>query len=118
MIYCNSTCVTVVQTINFDAISLTVIVACHSLSATQAHVILIIYQVGTTAAALRAGIPQVPCPVMLDQPHNAKTIVRLGCAPGYIAYSSASATSLAKLITKVDIFQRNSRSAVAFFAHH
>ncbi len=32
------------------------------------------------AAALRAGKPQVPCPVMLDQPHNADIVIRLKCA--------------------------------------
>lgn len=36
--------------------------------------------VGTTAAALRAGVPQVPCWVMLDQPHNATRVHDMGCA--------------------------------------
>jgi sterol 3beta-glucosyltransferase len=37
--------------------------------------------IGTTAAALRSGTPQVPAPFMLDQPFNAATVVKLGCAP-------------------------------------
>jgi len=32
--------------------------------------------VGTMAAALRAGIPQLPVLVMLDQPHNASLLVK------------------------------------------
>ena len=32
--------------------------------------------VGTMAAALRAGIPQVPVLVTLDQPHNASLLVK------------------------------------------
>ena len=43
--------------------------------------------VGTTAAALLAGVPQVPCPFMLDQPHNAKIVVALGAAPSFVPYS-------------------------------
>ena len=44
--------------------------------------------IGTTAAALRAGVPQVPCPFMLDQPHNARLCVALGAAPAVVPYSS------------------------------
>jgi sterol 3beta-glucosyltransferase len=52
--------------------------------------------VGTTAAALRAGVPQVPCPFMLDQPHNAKLVVSLGAAPAAVPYSATlSAATLA-----------------------
>jgi sterol 3beta-glucosyltransferase len=54
--------------------------------------------VGTMAAALRSGIPQVPCPVMLDQPFNATTVVRLGCAPGVMPFSKLTAQKLAPLV--------------------
>eukprot|EP01035_Chromulina_nebulosa_P023990 gene23990-31145_t len=37
--------------------------------------------IGTTAAAFRSGVPQLPCPVMLDQPSNAAIVVSKGCAP-------------------------------------
>lgn len=35
---------------------------------------------GTCAAALRAGVPSVPCPVMLDQTSNALRLQEAGCA--------------------------------------
>ena len=50
--------------------------------------------IGTCAAALRAGVPQVPCPVMLDQPHNSKLMVGLGVAPGVVPYATLSAARL------------------------
>lgn len=53
------------------------------------------------AAALRAGIPQVPCPVMLDQTHNAKDLIRLRVAPGMIPYKKLSYRNLSKMIDKV-----------------
>lgn len=37
--------------------------------------------VGTMAAGLLAGVPQVPVAFMLDQPHNAKLLTHLGVAP-------------------------------------
>ena len=55
--------------------------------------------VGTTAAALLSGVPQVPCPFMLDQPHNAKIIVGLGAAPCAVPYSATlRSASLASAI--------------------
>lgn len=36
---------------------------------------------------------------MLDQPHNAKTIVRLGCAVDILPFSRLTATRLSRLIT-------------------
>lgn len=57
--------------------------------------------IGTTAAALRAGVPQVPCPFMLDQPHNAKIVVALGAAPASVPYSAKlRAAALAGAIAK------------------
>ncbi|CAK4633295.1 hypothetical protein LEN26_019963 [Aphanomyces euteiches] len=35
---------------------------------------------GTVGAALRSGVPQLPCPKFIDQPHNAKLLVKLGVA--------------------------------------
>lgn len=57
--------------------------------------------IGTTAAALRSGKPQIPCPVMLDQTHNAKIIVDLNCAPCYLPYSSLTTQKLYQAIMKV-----------------
>jgi UDP:flavonoid glycosyltransferase YjiC (YdhE family) len=51
------------------------------------------------AAALRSGVPQVPCPVMLDQPHNAQVVVRLGCAAGILPFGKLNARALSQLIT-------------------
>lgn len=42
--------------------------------------------VGTFAAALHAGVPQLPCPFMLDQPHNARLALRLGVAPTIVPF--------------------------------
>jgi sterol 3beta-glucosyltransferase len=57
--------------------------------------------IGTTAAALRSGTPQVPTPFYLDQPHNAGKIVSLGCAPAAIRYSATlSAATLSAAIAK------------------
>jgi len=57
--------------------------------------------IGTTAAALRSGVPQVPTPFMLDQPHNAKTVVALGAAPCAVPYSAKlRAATLADAISK------------------
>ncbi|ETV95833.1 hypothetical protein H310_10877 [Aphanomyces invadans] len=36
---------------------------------------------GTIGAALRSGIPQLPCPVGIDQFYNASVLVQLGVAP-------------------------------------
>lgn len=42
--------------------------------------------IGTCAAALRAGRPQIACPVMVDQPHNAKMLDRLGVVGGIVPF--------------------------------
>jgi UDP:flavonoid glycosyltransferase YjiC (YdhE family) len=52
--------------------------------------------IGTTAAALRSGVPQLPCPVMLDQPHNAALVKRLGVAPTTIPFASITAKKMIK----------------------
>jgi sterol 3beta-glucosyltransferase len=50
--------------------------------------------IGTTAAALRSGVPQLPCPVMLDQPHNAALLQRLGVAPTIVPFASITAAKV------------------------
>ena len=58
--------------------------------------------VGTTAAALLAGVPQVPCPFMLDQPHNSKLLQALGVAPTIVPYShQTTAAQLTAAVQKV-----------------
>ena len=55
--------------------------------------------IGTTASALKAGIPQVCCPFMLDQPHNAKMVKNLGVASAIVPYNnSITASKLAKAL--------------------
>ena len=42
--------------------------------------------IGTCAASLRAGVPQIASPVMVDQPHNAKMLQRLGVLGGIVPF--------------------------------
>lgn len=51
--------------------------------------------VGTCAAGLAAGLPCVPCPCMVDQPHNASLLVRLGVAPRALPLAGLTAAALA-----------------------
>jgi len=68
----------------------------------QMHCIVHHCGIGTSAAALRSGVPQVPCPFGLDQPHNAKQLVRLGVAPSVVPYSARlSAAALGGAVAKV-----------------
>lgn len=57
--------------------------------------------VGTMAAALRAGKPQIPCPVMLDQPHNARMVTRLGCAFESIPFLQLSTANLSRALERI-----------------
>lgn len=50
---------------------------------------------GTTAAGLRAGVPAVPVPVMIDQPFWSARLSRLGVSPGPIPLTRLSADHLA-----------------------
>ena len=52
--------------------------------------------IGTTAAALRSGVPQLPCPLAFDQPQNAAMVKRLGVAPTTIPFASITADKLIK----------------------
>ncbi|HJD80643.1 glycosyltransferase [Kitasatospora aureofaciens] len=55
---------------------------------------------GTAAAALRAGKPSVPVPVMADQPFWAARLARLGAAPAPVPYASLTADRLAAAIRR------------------
>ncbi|KAI8468652.1 MAG: hypothetical protein J3K34DRAFT_522766 [Monoraphidium minutum] len=57
--------------------------------------------IGTCAAALRAGVPSVPCPVMLDQPWNAARLVEAGCAGPPLPFMEMTAEALAARINAV-----------------
>ncbi|MFB8240559.1 glycosyltransferase [Kitasatospora purpeofusca] len=54
---------------------------------------------GTTAAALRAGVPAVPVPVMADQPWWAARLCELGVAPRSLPFADLTAEALAAAIT-------------------
>ncbi|MEV7601912.1 glycosyltransferase [Kitasatospora sp. NPDC089797] len=54
---------------------------------------------GTTGAALRAGVPAVPVPVMVDQPFWADRLHRLGVAPEPVPFAELTAERLAAAIT-------------------
>jgi UDP:flavonoid glycosyltransferase YjiC (YdhE family) len=55
---------------------------------------------GTTGAVLRAGVPVVPTPVLLDQPFWAGRLARLGVSPGYAPLRRVSADWLAAMIRR------------------
>lgn len=55
---------------------------------------------GTTAAGLRAGVPAVPVPVMLDQSFWASRLTALGVSPGRVPFRQLSAENLAAAIRK------------------
>ncbi|MCH5641344.1 glycosyltransferase [Gordonia sp. ABSL49_1] len=54
---------------------------------------------GTTAATLRAGIPSVALPGIMDQPFWALRLHRLGCAPEPIPRTSATRDNLAAALS-------------------
>ncbi|MGF1432478.1 glycosyltransferase [Kitasatospora sp. LaBMicrA B282] len=55
---------------------------------------------GTTAAALRAGVPAVPVPVLGDQPFWARTLHRLGAGTEPVPFKELTAERLAAAITR------------------
>ncbi len=56
---------------------------------------------GTTAAGLRAGVPAVPVPLMVDQPFRARQLDRLGVTPGPVPFGRLTADRLAAALTEV-----------------
>ncbi|MFI2411523.1 glycosyltransferase [Streptomyces sp. NPDC018947] len=72
---------------------------------------------GTTAAALRAGIPSVPVPVTADQPFWARRLAALGAAPAPIPYRSLTAERLADALTRVVRQSAYTRAATAGARH-
>ncbi|MBL7258970.1 glycosyltransferase [Paractinoplanes lichenicola] len=53
---------------------------------------------GTTAAGLRAGVPAVPVPLLVDQPFWAQRLVTLGVAPEALPFRRLSAAGLGAAI--------------------
>ncbi|MEU1120554.1 MULTISPECIES: nucleotide disphospho-sugar-binding domain-containing protein [unclassified Streptomyces] len=49
---------------------------------------------GTVGAGLRAGVPAVPVPLVLDQPFWARRLTALGLSPGYVSTRRLTADSL------------------------
>jgi sterol 3beta-glucosyltransferase len=54
---------------------------------------------GTTGAALAAGVPQVVCPFVADQPHWAQRMHALGVAPAPVRQQRLTADALATALT-------------------
>ncbi|KAF0690608.1 Aste57867_18010 [Aphanomyces stellatus] len=55
----------------------------------------------TTATALRSGVPQIPCPVVMDQFHHANEMVALGVAPAVVGKGALTSTNVASLVKRV-----------------
>ncbi|SES30114.1 sterol 3beta-glucosyltransferase [Lentzea xinjiangensis] len=53
---------------------------------------------GTTAAALAAGVPQVVCPFVADQPHWARRMHAVGVAPPALPHKKLTAASLSAAV--------------------
>ncbi|MFI9835041.1 glycosyltransferase [Streptomyces sp. NPDC051913] len=68
---------------------------------------------GTSAAALRAGVPAVPVPVTADQPFWAGRLAALGAAPAPIPFRSLTAETLAEALGRVVRRPTYSRAAAS-----
>ena len=68
---------------------------------------------GTTAAALRAGTPQVLVPLILDQYHHAQRLFEDGLAPRPVAMERIDAPRLARAIREAMRIPEARRKAVA-----
>jgi sterol 3beta-glucosyltransferase len=70
---------------------------------------------GTTGAGLRAGVPAVPVPFMVDQPFWAGRLEALGVAPGAIPFRRLSVDRLSAALTAAtgDIRYRERAAVVA-----
>ncbi|ROZ85972.1 glycosyltransferase [Gordonia sp. OPL2] len=67
---------------------------------------------GTTAATLRAGIPTVALPGIMDQPFWAQRLQSLGCAPAPVPRTSVTAPVLAEAISAATRDDQYRRSAL------
>lgn len=68
---------------------------------------------GTTAAALRAGVPQVILPMMLDQFHHAHVLAKAGLAPRAPRLAKVTAPALARAIEEALALPAEPRRAIA-----
>ncbi|WP_405406908.1 glycosyltransferase [Streptomyces sp. NBC_01104] len=68
---------------------------------------------GTSAAALRAGVPAVTVPVTADQPFWAGRLASLGAATGPIRFRSLTTERLADALAQVTKGQAHGRAAAA-----
>lgn len=68
---------------------------------------------GTTAAALRAGVPQVLVPLILDQYHHAQRLYEGGLAPRPVPMEKITAPQLARAIREAVAIPQARRQAVA-----
>lgn len=68
---------------------------------------------GTTAAALRAGIPQVLLPLMLDQFHHAHVLARAGLVPHAPRMTKVTAETLRRAIDQALALAAEPRRAIA-----
>jgi len=74
---------------------------------------------GTTAAGLRAGVPAVPVPMMLDQPFWAARLISLGVSPGSVPFQRLTAENLAAAVRKAvhdPRYGRRARQVAALLA--
>lgn len=65
------------------------------------------------AAALRSGVPQIPCPFMLDQPHNAKVVNTIGCSLETVPFSKISAKKLSNIINQIHLNKKSVKTKAA-----
>jgi sterol 3beta-glucosyltransferase len=72
---------------------------------------------GTSAAALRAGIPAVPVPVTADQPFWARRLATVGAATDPIPFGSLTDERLADCLRQVVKQQSHSRAAARAAQH-
>ncbi|HWH40499.1 MAG TPA: glycosyltransferase [Usitatibacter sp.] len=68
---------------------------------------------GTTAAALRAGVPQVLAPLILDQYHHAQVLYEQGLAPRPVPMEKITAEELASAIRDALRIPASKRQVVA-----
>ncbi|MFJ9468006.1 glycosyltransferase [Streptomyces caniferus] len=74
---------------------------------------------GTTAAGLRAGVPAVPVPMMLDQPFWASRLTSLGVSPGRLPFQRLTAENLGSALRKAvhdPRYRRRARQVAALLA--